>query len=365
MNCQKKKKKEKMKHSKYTSIENHYSQYVKKIDDLLGEEKKKTQQFVCTEKIHGSNMQFYIQPGKEQGGYDIDVGKRNSMIKKGGCFFPKAVLDVRKKVEPYVIQLFEYLNKKISNLKRVVLYGELFGGKYPGFKEEKGKKKRKPIQKHIFYCPQFNFYSFDVKVIVENEKTKQDQEEWLSFLDFEKCMKHIKMPIYSLAMFKGTLEDCLNEPLFFKTTIPKLLGLDPVKKGNLAEGMVVKPYDTVLYESLKRVMIKRKNKDFIEVDAKKKKRKKKQDLPEEVTKVWDDLERYITKNRLDNVISKIGEVTRKDTRKMIQLLSNDALEEFEIHFPGWKKKVEKKNMRMIKKKISTKCVCLVNAFFKM
>ena len=46
--------------------------------------------------------------------------------------------------------------------------------------------------------------------------------------------------------------------------------------------------------------------------------------------VWNELSRYITTNRLDNVLSKIGNLSKSNMFRVMKEFSNDALEEFKL-----------------------------------
>lgn len=336
-------------HSRYCSIENHYRE--KYIEKCIGILTKKIP-FVVTEKVHGSNMQFYVHSSKSSG-FKIEVGKRNNFIKEGDSFFPEAVKYVQKKYEEVIKNLFKACVKMYPDLEinMVVLYGELFGGKYPGFISNYN-----PIQREVYYCPKFDFYPFDIRVFYNSEK-----KVWATFIEFEKLMKEIKFEGYSKPLLIGSFEECLSIKTDFKSTIPATLNLIDIKDKNICEGVVIKPYDRNLYIGSNRMIIKKKNENFKEVAKRRKipfvKESKK------VSEIWENLQRYCTDQRFNNVISKEGNITKKMTGKMIGLLNKDTLDEFNKDFPEWKKKLSKKESKKIKHRLTEKSRVIVKNYF--
>lgn len=151
-------------------------------------------------------------------------------------------------------------------------------------------------------------------------------------------------------------------PHEFTTTIPARLGLPPLSgkryEGykNLAEGIVIKPVINAYFPKGARVILKKKIDLFSEIidikrpDPNKKDRNAKLGTDERLNKeveslantnpeaaervqwLCSELERYVNRNRLEAVVSKIGEqeVRTKMARnrgKLIGLLAQDALED--------------------------------------
>ena len=78
-----------------------------------------------------------------------------------------------------------------------------------------------------------------------------------------------------------------------------------------------------------------------------------------LAEIVNDAERYITKTRLDNTLSKLGEIEiPKEIGKVFKLFSEDVMDEFKkINF-DYSKQVEA-DQNTMRKKIVYKCNCFV------
>jgi len=100
------------------------------------------------------------------------------------------------------------------------------------------------------------------------------------------------------------------------------------------------------------VIIKKKNEKFLEVaKAVKPTNKEKQnedDALESKTGLWYDLKRYITLNRMNNVISKVGDLDRQSLANAFEV---DVMDEFnKTNKENWDK-VDAASKSLISKKI--------------
>jgi hypothetical protein len=117
-----------------------------------------------------------------------------------------------------------------------------------------------------------------------------------------------------------------------------------------------------LYIGDSRVIFKSKNKKFSEIKNNHRENKKIRSLQDEnpiLAEIVNDAERYITKNRLDNTLSKLGEIEMpKEIGKVFKLFSEDVMDEFKkINF-DYSKQVEA-DQNTMRKKIVYKCNCFV------
>lgn len=354
-------------HIKYCSIENHYrKEWIEKVRETLKFFKKEDAKFVVSEKIHGANFQFYVTEDQKTKEKIIKIGKRKSLVTPKDKFFTFGVNKIRKTCDKKVIQLYDLLKKQYPKLTQIILFGELYGGEYPGFERE-----AKPVQKYLYYCPEFDFYPFDLRIIEEGDDDSRlkHKKKWLTYEEFAPLMEKIDFGLYGKAIFRGTLEECLKFDIRFKTRIPKLKGLKDFeeyqgrKLSQICEGVVIKPEsDNFFTANGSRVIIKYKNSDFAEVEPKKKQKKQKKSPKEpkkndpKVDLIWEDYERYITPQRLGSVLSKLGEVTMKDFKTIMNDVYEDAKEEFEKDFKEWDKdlddKLKKQLQTLVRKKIS-------------
>jgi Rnl2 family RNA ligase len=323
----------------YNSIENAYQTRV--IDQIrlqgFGDEV-----FIVQEKVHGANFSFFTD-GKE-----IKIAKRTAFIEKDEKFY-----NAHQMLERYrknVIDLFEKVKTIHPDLETVVIYGELFGGGYK-HKEVEPVKDAIKVQKGVEYAPYNEFYGFDIKLngttYLDTDLVNQIFEETGFF--------------YAKILFQGTLEDALKFPNVFDSKIPAWLGL-PEIENNRCEGTIVKTLKTRYFGSGSRVILKNKNEKWVEKSKMVRKDRpiqKEVHFSENAQNIWEEIQKYATTNRLNNVVSKIGEFEPKMIGKVIGLFSQDILEDFEKDFPKVFTTIEKEEQKRINKKLNSLVIDVV------
>ena len=323
----------------YNSIENAYQTRV--IDQIrlqgFGDEV-----FIVQEKVHGANFSFFTD-GKE-----IKIAKRTAFIEKDEKFY-----NAHQMLERYrknVIDLFEKVKTIHPNLETVVIYGELFGGGYK-HKEVEPVKDAIKVQKGVEYAPHNEFYAFDIKL---NGTTYLDTDLVNQIFDETGFF-------YAKILFQGTLDEALKFPNVFDSKIPAWLGL-PEIENNMCEGTIVKTLKTKYFGNGSRVILKNKNEKWTE-----KSKIIRKDRPiqtevrfsENAQNIWEEIQKYATANRLNNVASKIGEFDPKMIGKVIGLFSQDILEDFEKDFPKVFTTIEKEEQKRINKKLNSLVIHVV------
>ncbi|WPO90322.1 RNA ligase, Rnl2 family [Chryseobacterium sp. HR92] len=318
----------------YNSIENAYQARV--IEQIriqgFGDEV-----FIVQEKVHGANFSFFTD-GKE-----IKIAKRTAFIEKDEKFF-----NAHQMLERYrenVIEVFQKVKAIYPDVETVVIYGELFGGGYK-HKEVEPVKDAVKVQKGIEYAPYNEFYAFDIKLngitYLDTEVVNQIFEETGFF--------------YAKILFQGTLEEALKFPNVFNSKIPAWLGL-PELESNMCEGTIVKTLKTKYFGNGARVILKNKNEKWVEKSKMVKKEgktvQKQIHFSEKAQEIWEEIQQYVTVNRLHNVVSKIGEFEPKMIGKVIGLFSQDILEDFQKDFPAAFPAIEKDEQKRINKKLNS------------
>ncbi|MCS3868349.1 Rnl2 family RNA ligase [Chryseobacterium ginsenosidimutans] len=323
----------------YNSIENAYQTRV--IDQIrlqgFGDEV-----FIVQEKVHGANFSFFTD-GKE-----IKIAKRTAFIEKDEKFY-----NAHQMLERYrkkVIDLFEKVKTIHPDLETVVIYGELFGGGYK-HKEVEPVKDAIKVQKGVEYAPYNEFYGFDIKLngttYLDTDLVNQIFEETRFF--------------YAKILFQGTLEEALKFPNVFDSKIPAWLGL-PEIENNRCEGTIVKTLKTKYFGNGSRVILKNKNEKWVEKSKMVKKDRpiqKEVHFSENAKNIWEEIQKYATANRLNNVVSKIGEFEPKMIGKVIGLFSQDILEDCEKDFPKVFTTIEKEEQKRINKKLNSLVIDVV------
>lgn len=293
---------------KYSSLENHYNnKFIEKLrtNGLTGGE------WVAREKIHGTNFSLIIERDA------VTCAKRTGPILPAEDFYGYEIV-----LKNYAdsIKSVQHLIESI-NYQSYQIYGEFAG---PG------------IQKNVDYGDK-DFYVFDIRV------TKEDGTESVLTDTLMEAFCIIHKFKVAPCLATGSFEDLIKLPNDFDSVVPDYnfavdnAGLTianstdfiPKVEGKVftAEGFVLKPDVPTWLPNGNRVAIKCKNSKFSE--------KKKSDKPIKAAVVLsqDDMDLmwqftdYVTVNRINNVISKIGEVSKKDFGKVMGLTVQDILEE--------------------------------------
>ena len=330
-----------MQFTKYNSIENAYrSEFIEKVSNsgYHGE------QFVVQEKVHGANLSYWTD-GKE-----IKAAKRSDFLEETENFYNFQA--IRDKYREGILQAFQIIKNKYSDTKYIAIFGELMGGDYRHDKVEKVKNAIK-VQKGIYYTPENDFYAFDIRINGDN------------YLDIEEANSIFEKVglFYARTLFKGNLEDTVAYPNDFESKIGQWLGY-PIVKNNIAEGTVIKPVQARFLPSGTRVVIKNKNERWAENKKHHIKMKKQEEPSEAVKKLTAIVETYITENRLNNVISKIGEVSFSDFSKVLGLLNKDILEDFIKDNGSPFEALEKAEQKQIKKRMGAVSAKLLRTYMK-
>jgi Rnl2 family RNA ligase len=331
-----------MEYKKYNSIENSYQEdFIKSIIDqnLNGGD------FVVQEKVHGANLSFITD------GNEIICAKRTELINQEEPFYNYQA--VKKKHEKNIIDVFNNIKEKFENVKFITIFGELIGGQYPHIDIEKNKLATF-VQRGIYYSPDNEFYAFDI--MINNEY----------YLDIELINKIFEENnfLYAKTLFKGNLDDCLKHPNEFESKIPEWLALPKLDR-NICEGIVIKPLEARFLQIGSRVIIKNKNEKWSENKMFVDKNLLSEfsgELSEEGNELKEEIYKMITLNRLNNIISKIGQVTKKDYGKLLGMFSKDILEDFNKNFADKFDALEKGETKFIKKFLNTEAGILVADF---
>jgi Rnl2 family RNA ligase len=335
-----------MEFKKYNSIENSYQDDFMQsiIDQGFGDI-----EYVVQEKVHGANLSFITD------GQKIIAAKRTELILDDEQFFNSK--SVQDRYRDNILNLFQEISEKF-NTKTVTIFGELFGGGYPHPDVAKDDA-AKLVQRGIYYCPSNDFFAFDI--LLDNEK----------YVDVEIASQLFDKFgfIYAKALFKGSLSDCLTFSNSFKTTLPNDFGL-PELEGNICEGVVIRPVQPSFFRTGSRVLIKNKNEmwaennNYIDKVILSKLLHEGEELSEEASFLCEEIYKYITQNRLDNLISKIGEVhPRKGFGKVLGLYCKDVLTDFLKKFQPHYDALEKHETKVVNKFLNKHAEKLIQTYF--
>ncbi|MCK9576233.1 MAG: RNA ligase family protein [Candidatus Pacearchaeota archaeon] len=269
--------------------------------------------------VHNSNFSFWYD------GVKMKYAKRTGFIDATENFFNYE--EVATKENPKIIAMWDFIKSEIKDfgmefdLGELVVYGELFGGTYP-HPDVPRNPHATAVQKGLFYSPTNEFYCFDIKVNGRLLGETQKGELCEQFGIF-----------WDEPLFEGTFNECLKYPNLFPTTIPKRLGL-PEIEGNVCEGVVIKPIEVKRSWAGNRVIFKNKNEKYAEITGKKsgeksmKQPKEAIELSEAGNELLETLMQYVNENRLNAVISKLGELNDKMFGKIVGECMGDTMNDF-------------------------------------
>ena len=273
---------------KYPSLVSHYvvgrkNRIAQRLDDL----------WIATEKIHGANASYIIdKEGNES------FAKRTSLINSEDKQFnqlPSCVSDSIKNSAKAILE--------DTNADYVIVYGEYFGS---------------GIQKmdyDIVKSGEKTFKVFDV--LVHKHGDSKDKFTVLSNGMFKYFSLYDLAPIVSTSK---TLREYLNDEMD-----------DDSLLGGYKEGLVYKPYESYeIDENHLYVGVKRKTEKYLEKEKVSTKiPKSKPDFSIVELNIQKDLGKYITQNRLNNILSH-GEfdLIPQNIGKIMLSFKEDVIKEF-------------------------------------
>lgn len=272
-----------MEFMKYPSLSNSYklSRQALAMKDML---------WYATEKIHGSNVSIVVD---DEG--NVEVAKRTSFLNERDKSFFKMYKFIEE--NPSVVNgLKSYLIK--HGAKQIHAFGEFYGFKV------------QPLQYDITKERETDFKIFNV-IVVYDDETIVYPRTWLSKVVESKYL----VPVTVM----GTLHELLKQEL-------------PVESiyGGISEGQVYQPAFPYTLDGKTQFMgIKRKTKEFAEVANHPAPKEPKEKDSIEFVELMEDVTRYITKNRMVNVLSHGGlELVNENIGKMMIEFKADILKEY-------------------------------------
>ena len=325
-----------MKFKKYNSITNSYDEeFIKKVKEL-----NYSGPWYVSEKIHGANCQIAVTKD------GIEYGGRN------GTTDNDLWLQILSRYEGKARALFNS-----TSAERIILFGEFFGGAYPHPNVPRDKNAKK-VQKGVWYSPSNHVAFFDLYI-----EPKDEPAYYSSVNSFRYLMDFFNLPRVEFKKV-GTLEDALTYPNDELSYVYKHFDLPPIE-GNIREGIVIRPA-TDLWIGDTRVIIKNKNDRFKEVWREKRPIVDQKDLNDKQIEALEDILRYVTENRVLNILSHYGNA--HDIRilgQVIKDMNTEVIEEFEKanhifstmekgEIKGVTKRVNKKVSEICKKVITNK-----------
>eukprot|EP00928_Gymnodinium_smaydae_P067145 TRINITY_DN5008_c0_g1_i1.p1 TRINITY_DN5008_c0_g1~~TRINITY_DN5008_c0_g1_i1.p1 ORF type:complete len:390 (+),score=61.52 TRINITY_DN5008_c0_g1_i1:29-1198(+) len=269
-------------------------------------------EWVASEKVHGANFCF------ETDGHRINYASRTSVLGDNADFFNAR--ETMPKYHAFVLSAFRLAQERFPTIRKLLIYGEYFGGYYPGHPVVPGRKK---VQAGVAYSPDHHFYAFDVCI------------DAVQYLDFDEARNLLLAAGFSLVaapLFRGSLDELLAinvETLV--TTLPAQLGHPPLDKFQIAEGIVIRPKKEVQFGN-SRAILKKKSQAFWEATNQPSMAAKAAHASAKGafagSELFDSVRCLITENRLRAVISKDPALLdESNLQKLSGLFAKDLWEE--------------------------------------
>jgi len=279
------------------------------------------EKYIVTEKIHGANFSVWFF----EDGF-VRYAKRSSFIPDDANFFNwnEAFVDGPEK------EFVEYWKKQKRN---IAFYGELFGAN---------------IQKGIDYGSARKFRIFDAMDLGSGS--------YLPPVEVKHYADKFDMYVPVVGMY-----DNLTEALSVDVRIQSRLG--PQEGTNICEGCVIRPANrTYEYEDGSFFVIKKKNKEFLEI-GKKEKNKTPGKTDNKALEACQSAGTYITENRMHNVFSKIGRPSNMENfSDYIKAFSDDVLEDLKNDLPEFFEDLDKKQAKTVNRFIGASCANMLKTY---
>ena len=332
---------------KFGSIKNTDSPDGKKMLAAYGEVDA-----VAMEKAHGAHFSF------QTNGKYIECARRRDVLGPDDHFYNYQ--DFAALYTEQIIRIYEEITSMLENITSIQIDGEFIGGSYshPDVKKHNGCSK---VQAGVSYCPGHKFFAYDIHCF----RTEPDGTISSFYVDYyvaESIFKKVDI-LYAEPVARGTFAELCEMSNVFESIISGVIGLPTIDK-NAAEGLVIRPTVERVNMQGSRIILKSKNEQFNETIRTKSTEKKSQKrcpmIDPEIALCIDSM---VTLNRLESVISKIGEVTRADFGKLMGGLNCDVLEEFPQTYPDVHASIDEKVWPSVKKYLNNKCSGLISKYF--
>lgn len=314
---------------RYNSITNLYDEeFINKVKALNYNEP-----WYVSEKIHGANCQIAVT---EDG---VEIGGRNEVTDNE--LWHKVISQYANKAKALFHSTFA---------ERIILFGEFFGGAYP-HQDVPRDKNAKKVQKGVWYSPHNHVMFFDLFI-----EPTYEPAYYVSVPPLRYLLNYFGIPVVSFKRFLS-LDEALAYPNDEVSEIYKNFDL-PEIEGNIREGVVIRP-EKDLWIGQSRVIIKNKNDKFKEAWKERRPVVDPRELTEKQIEAIEDMLRYVTENRIINILSHYGaDLSVKLLGQLIRDTNKEVQEEFEKYnniFNSMEKAEIKEVTRRVNKTVSELC----------
>ncbi len=298
---------------------------------LLSDPELSKLEWCASEKIDGCNASLFHVVEEDDGTIRSFAASRNQVLDNEDSTKPKdrkQTLFTMDAIRIRYLSSLADLFKLCKAAESIQVYGELYGGYFPGVA-----KGVKAIQNRVIYSPVHKYRVFDILV---DETTFLGREQVVAL-----CTE-VGLP-YVHILHRGTMQEMFALNPVFLSTIPVLdddVSLEEVAKltTNYAEGYMLRPLKSQVMDLSKHVVVKLKNPSFTEKEQDGKKATPFV-CPTGVVpldeKVIASVSELINTNRYASVLSKLTEQQRVNKGVVIKAMGSDVIQELDQDVCDW------------------------------
>lgn len=359
---------------KYTEIENMTPDWIQRVREHGFD--KECAEWYCADKIDGTNFQIFIDA---QG--NTHYASRNQELDRYASFNNYQHVVARDHLDEKVKEMKRYwcreMNKGLDDMVMVginvypvtfCVFGELCGGYYR-HKDVEPVKGAAKLQGRVCYNPDNVWIVFDIFVFIH---TDGEGTGYYLTPDEVAFLCHHAGLHSQLIMFCGTFDEAIAYPNDFEDELGHLMFGLPKVEHNVTEGVVIKPGRELRFHNGERVIVKNKNRIFLERGIKTNKVK---NPPEPMTALDEEWYQtymtYVTESRMMSVLSKMDttSITGKDFGRLLNAFVEDADKDFNHDFGGQIKVLEAEhpvdefNMHKVMKAVKTQASAMIRPKF--
>jgi Rnl2 family RNA ligase len=223
--------------------------------------------WVATEKIHGTNMGVVLRRRSGEDDVTMTFARRTGLLPAGFNHFGHVAVDFTNLKGLYAAAVAKAIPVGIAGDPIVTVYGELYGGHWPGVEGPANAAREKPVQQRLWYRPDIAFSVFDISVVAGGGPDSDSAAPPL-FLDFEDVAAMcdaLRVPRVR-ECFRGGFQEAVAwaKAHAADDVVPHAEGLPALPPGtNPGEGWVVRTVrETRLPKGGGRALVKVKNPTF-------------------------------------------------------------------------------------------------------
>ncbi|MCU7826029.1 RNA ligase family protein [Kitasatospora sp. DSM 101779] len=205
-----------------------------KIPERAALSRSAVRRWTATEKVHGAHLALLCEGGT------VRPAKRRELLEGDALDGFFGLARIWPGLAVAAARAAGALREEYRTPGRVVLYGELFGGRYPhpAVPPEDGAQ---AVQTGVWYAPGLHWSVFDAVVEVRGERW------WAGDAVLRRAAAAAALPCAPL-LAEGPLVRLQQLPAAFPSLVPAGFDLPPLA-ANLAEGYVLKPAEDVPVEA--------------------------------------------------------------------------------------------------------------------